>query len=328
MTKAKILMPVPLYDNVINVLDDECELIKLWLSPSPDELIAREGPHIKALATGVNVLATGTSIPITADFMARFPHLELIAHLGVGYDLIDAKWAGAHNIIVTNTPDVLTDETADTAIGLLLCTIRQLPQADRFVRAGHWQHSTFPLTGTLRHKKIGIAGLGRIGKAIAKRLEPFGVSLCYFGRHQQKDVAYPFYADLIAMARDVDILIIATPGGPDTHHLVNTEVLNALGPHGMIINIARGSIIDETALIAALKDKRIFAAGLDVFEHEPHVPSELIGLDHLVLFPHIGSASHETRAAMGQLMIDNIRAWAAGRPPITPIAETKPDNIK
>lgn len=320
--KPKVLMPVPLYDSVIAALEAEFDLIKLWQAPDAAALIAREGPQIKALATGVNVLSQGTSIPINAQFMAQFPALELIAHLGVGYDLIDAKWAGAHGIIVTNTPDVLTDETADTALGLLLCTIRQLPQADHYLRSGKWLHAPFPLTGTLRGKKIGIAGLGRIGKAIAARLIPFGVSLHYFGRTKQENVHYQFFDDLTSMAAAVDILIIATPGGAATHHLVNADVLNALGPEGIIINIARGSVIDENALIHALTHRQIFSAGLDVFEHEPHVPQALIDLEHIVLFPHIGSASHETRVAMGALMVDNLRAWGRGEPPLTWVAET------
>jgi lactate dehydrogenase-like 2-hydroxyacid dehydrogenase len=324
--KTKILMPVPLYDTVINALESEFELIKLWQSEDPDALIAREGANIKALATGVSVLAQGRSIAIDADFMARFPNLQIISHLGVGYDLIDAAWAGAHGIIVTNTPDVLTDETADTALGLLLSTVRQLPQADRYVREGKWPTAPFPLTGTLRHKKIGIAGLGRIGKAIAKRLEPLSVDIVYFGRQRQMDVSYRYYNDLKAMARDCDILIIAIPANPSTHHLVTSDVLDALGPDGMIINIARGSLIDEVALIKALEERRIFSAGLDVFEHEPHVPTALMNMEHIVLFPHIGSASHETRAAMGTLMVDNLRAWHSGKSPLTPVPETPVSN--
>jgi len=321
-SQPKVLMPVPLHDAVIAALEKEFDLIKLWQATDPDNLIAREGAEIRALATGVNVLSQGISIPINADFMARFPNLELISHLGVGYDLIDAAWAGAHNIIVTNTPDVLTDETADTALGLILCTVRQLPQADHYLRAGQWLKAPFPLTGTLKGKKIGIAGLGRIGKAIAHRLEAFGVEIAYFGRRHQNDVRYQFYDDLISMARAVDILVIATPGGAGTHHLVNADVLHALGPQGIVINIARGSVIDETALIQALREKRILSAGLDVFAHEPHVPDELIALKHVVLFPHIGSASHETRAAMGALMVNNLRAWKKGERPLTPVAET------
>jgi lactate dehydrogenase-like 2-hydroxyacid dehydrogenase len=225
---------------------------------------------------------------------------------------------------VTNTPDVLSDEVADTCLGLLLMTVRELPQAERWLREGHWVgKGNYPLThGTLRGRTVGILALGRIGKAIAKRCEAFGLEIAYHGRRRQEDVPYRYYDSLVGMARDVDILISVAPGGPETYHVVDAEVLAALGPQGTFINIGRGSVVDEGALVQALKNRTIMAAGLDVFENEPHVPAELIALDNAVLLPHVGSGSHHTRRLMGQLVVDNIASWFAGKGPLTPVAET------
>ena len=263
-----------------------------------------------------------TSNKVDGDFMSRFPKLEQISSFGVGYDHIDAKWAGAHGIVVTNTPDVLNEEVADTALGLLLCTVREFPQGDRYVRAGKWPQAQYPLAkATLRDRTVGMVGMGRIGKAIARRLEAFGVPVVYHSRNPQ-DVTYKYYPKLIDMARDVDTLMIIVPGGPATQNLVNAEVLKALGPRGIVINMARGSVVDEPALIEALKNKTIYSAGLDVFAKEPEVPKELLEMDHVVLLPHLGSSTEVTRAAMDQLLVDNILAWLAGKPPLTPVPET------
>ena len=228
----------------------------------------------------------------------------------------------SRGIIVTHTPEVLNEEVADTCLGLVLNAVRQLPQSEHFLRDGKWLKGNFPLSGTLREKTAGIAGLGRIGKAIAKRLEAFGVTIVYYGRTAQKDVAYRHYGSLSEMARDVDILISVLPGGNDTFHIINADVLKALGPEGVLINIGRGTVVDEQALIAALKNKTIATAGLDVFEDEPRVPAELIAMDHVVLFPHVGSASVHTRNAMGQLVIDNLVDFFAGKGPRSPVPET------
>jgi lactate dehydrogenase-like 2-hydroxyacid dehydrogenase len=218
---------------------------------------------------------------------------------------------------------VLDEEVADTALGLLLCTVRQLPQADRFVRAGKWPNENFPHSrATLRDRTVGIVGLGRIGKAIARRLDAFGVPVVYHGRNAQAGVAYRYYPDLIAMARDVEVLLVMTPGGVGTKHLINAGVLEALGPDGILINMARGSVVDEAALIDALQQKKIYSAGLDVFADEPNVPRALIEMEQVVLLPHVGSASVHTRRAMDQLVVDNLLAWGAGKPPLTPVAET------
>jgi lactate dehydrogenase-like 2-hydroxyacid dehydrogenase len=261
--------------------------------------------------------------PIDEALLARLPNLEIIASFGVGYDHIDAVAAAKRGIIVTNTPDVLNEEVADTALGLLLCTVRELPQAERHVRAGKWLERGYPLsTATLRNRTVGIVGMGRIGQAIARRLEAFGVPVVYHTRRPRPELAYRHYLNLIDMARAVDTLMVIVPGGASTQNMINAEVLDALGPDGILINMARGSVVDEPALIKALKEKRIMAAGLDVFVKEPEVPKELIAMDHVVLFPHLGSASAHTREKMDQLVVDNILAWAAGKPPLTPVQET------
>jgi lactate dehydrogenase-like 2-hydroxyacid dehydrogenase len=284
---------------------------------NPEVFIKDVGGKIRAIAIAM------THNKLDGAFMQKFPKLEQISSFGVGYDHIDAKWAGEHGIIVTNTPDVLNEEVADTALGLLLCTVREFPQAERYLRAGKWPGGHYPLTkSTLRGRTVGMVGMGRIGRAIARRLDAFGVKVVYHSRSQQHGVTYKHYPKLLDMAGDVDTLMIIVPGGPSTQNMINAEVLKALGPNGVVINMARGSVIDEPALIEALKNKTIYSAGLDVFAKEPHVPKELLEMDHVVLFPHLGSASEATRAAMDMLVVDNILAWAAGKPPLTPVAET------
>jgi lactate dehydrogenase-like 2-hydroxyacid dehydrogenase len=253
--------------------------------------------------------------------MEKMPKLEIVSNMGVGYDSVDARWAGEHGVVVTNTPGVLDEEVADTTIGLLIAAVRQLPQSERYLRAGKWLEKAFPLSPTLRGRTIGIVGMGRIGKAIAKRVEAMGLKLVYHSR-RHADVPYKHYPDLLSMARDADVLIVIVPGGPETKHMINREVLEALGPDGVLINVARGSVVDEPALIAALRDKKILSAGLDVFADEPRVPKELVEMDHVVLLPHVGSASVATRRAMGQLVVDNLKSWAEGKPPLTPVPET------
>jgi len=281
---------------------------------------------IKSISDKVRAVAIAyTANRLDAAFMQKLPKLEQISSFGVGYDHIDAKWAGEHGIVVTNTPEVLNEEVADTALGLLLCTVREFPQWERYLRAGKWPQAHYPLTkATLRNRTVGMVGMGRIGKAIAKRLDAFGVPVVYHSRNPQAGMEYKYYPKLVDMARDVDTLMVIVPGGPATANLINAEVLKALGPNGILINMARGSVVDEPALIAALKDRTIYSAGLDVFAKEPQVPKELIEMDHVVLFPHLGSSTEVTRAAMDQLVVDNILAWAAGKPPLTPVPETPP----
>ena len=322
MALDDVLMPVPLPPLVQQGLAASFRLVKLWEEADPEAVLARLAPGLRFIATGVPILAEGMSRPIDAAYLARFPKLELVANLGVGYDNIDAAAAARRGIIVTNTPDVLTEETADTAFGLLLATVRQIPQADRYLREGRWLERAFPLTASLRGRTMGILGLGRIGKAIARRAEAFGVKVVYHGRRKQPDVAWPWFERLIDMAKACDILMVATPGGPQTVRLVDRTVLDALGPDGILINIARGPVVDEGALIAALRDGRILSAGLDVFEQEPKVPAELVVMSHTVLLPHVGSATHATRDAMSQLVVENVVSFAAGRGPVTPVEET------
>lgn len=301
---------------LINGLEPKVNLHDYLGAKDKDALVASIADKVRAIAIAY------TANKVDAAFMQKFPKLEQISSFGVGYDHIDAKWAGEHGIIVTNTPEVLNEEVADTALGLLLCTVREFPQADRYVRAGKWPKAQYPLSkATLRNRKVGIVGMGRIGKAIAKRIDAFGVPVVYHSRNPQS-VDYQYYPNLIDMARDVDTLMIIVPGGPATKNLINAEVLKALGPNGIVINMARGSVIDEPALIEALKNKTIYSAGLDVFVNEPDVPKELLEMDNIVLFPHLGSSTEVTRAAMDQLVVDNILAWAAGKAPLTPVPET------
>jgi lactate dehydrogenase-like 2-hydroxyacid dehydrogenase len=284
---------------------------------NPEAMIREVGPRVRA------AVVTGAPAAVTGSMMTRLPKLELVASFGVGYDNVDTAYAAAHGITVTNTPDVLTEEVADTTLGLLLCTVREFPQAERYLRAGKWMAAQYPLThATLRNRTIGIVGLGRIGKAIARRLDAFLVPVVYHSRNPQPDVPYRHYPNLVEMARDVDTLIVITPGGAATKNLISTDVLDALGPEGIVINMARGTVVDDDALIRALKERRIYSAGLDVFLNEPEVPKEYLEMDHVVLFPHLGSATVYTRTKMEELVVDNVAAWANGRPPVTPVPET------
>ncbi len=317
--KLDVLMVGPVMPLIEQGIGRAFTLHKFWDAPDREALIAKLAPGLRAMAAG-----GGKHEPMSADFLGRFPKLEIISSFGVGYDHVDAKWAAARGIVVTNTPDVLTEEVADTALGLLLCTVRELPQAERYLRAGKWLEGDYPLTrATLRDRTIGIIGLGRIGKAIARRLDAFHVPVVYHGRNPQPGVPYRHYADLIEMAREVDVLMVVTPGGPATKNLIDAKVLEALGPDGILINMSRGSVVDEPALIAALKTGKILSAGLDVFANEPQVPPELMEMENVVLFPHVGSASIYTRDAMGQLAVDNLLSWAAGKGALTPVPESR-----
>ncbi|MBM3083096.1 2-hydroxyacid dehydrogenase [Chelatococcus daeguensis] len=315
MSKPDILLVRPIMPLIEDGLTQHFTLHKLAQVADEAAFFREVGPRIRGVAAGGAGKADRALIE-------KLPALEIIANFGVGYDGIDVKAAAERGVIVTNTPDVLTDEVADLALGLLLATVRQIPQVDRYLRAGKWLEKPYPLTATLRERKVGILGLGRIGKAIAERCAAFGLDIAYHGRSRQADVPYRYYDNLLAMARDVDVLMVVAPGGTATHHIVNAEVLEALGPDGILINVGRGSVVDEKALIAALRDRKILSAGLDVFEDEPRVPAELIAMDHVVLLPHVGSASVYTRNAMGQLVVDNLVSWFEGKGPKTPVAET------
>jgi len=315
MQPLDVLMPVEGMGLIGEMIATRLPLHRLWLEPNPDLWLAEWAPRVRAIALAGHFRADEA-------FMRQFPSLEIISSFGVGYDHIDGKAAARLGIIATNTPGVLDDEVADTALGLLLMTVRQLPQAERHLRAGNWLKGAYPLTPSLRGRTVGIVGLGRIGKAIAKRVAAFGLEVVYHGRNPQPGVAYRYYPSLVDMAKAADVLVIVAPGGPSTRNIVNAEVLEALGQDGVLINIARGSLVDEAALIDALKHGKILAAGLDVYENEPNVPAELIALDNAVLLPHVGSASVRTRRAMAECVVENLFAWADGKPPLTPVPET------
>jgi lactate dehydrogenase-like 2-hydroxyacid dehydrogenase len=317
--KPEVLLVGPSKPVLAKGLEPTFTVHRLIEAEDREALLNRIADRVRALAV------TYSNQKIDADFMQRFPRLEFVSSFGVGYDHVDVKWAGGHGIIVTNTPDVLNEEVADTTLGLLLCTVREFPQGDRFLRAGKWEQGAYPLSpASLRDRSVGIVGMGRIGQAIARRLEAFRVPIVYHSRRPQAGVPYKHYPVLVDMAREVDILVIIVPGGAETRNMINAEVLEALGPNGIVINMARGSVVDEPALVAALRDKKIFAAGLDVFANEPKVPQELIDMDNVVLFPHLGSASIYTRTAMDKLVLDNLLSWASGKGPITPVPETPP----
>jgi lactate dehydrogenase-like 2-hydroxyacid dehydrogenase len=315
--KTQVLLIGPPRPVIFNGLSPVFDLVKLSDVKDHDKFFAQTAPRLRAICCAV------TSERVDGDFMARFPTLEIVSSFGVGYDHVDARWAGAHGITVTNTPDVLTEEVADTALGLLLCTVREFPQAERYLRAGRWTGGDYQLSkASLRDRTVGLVGMGRIGQAIARRLVAMQVPVVYHARRPAADVPYRRVPNLVDMAREVDILLVITPGGAATRHLIDAKVLEALGPGGILVNMSRGSVVDEVALIKALRDKTILSAGLDVYQREPEVPQELIAMDHVVLFPHLGSASVATRARMDQLVVDNLLAWAAGKPPLTPVAET------
>jgi lactate dehydrogenase-like 2-hydroxyacid dehydrogenase len=260
---------------------------------------------------GVGITAAATFRGMSNEVMEALPDLKVISSFGVGYDSIDANAAAQRGILVGNTPNVLNDEVADTTIMLWLAASRRLVQADAWARSGQWeQEGNFPLTSSVRGRTVGILGLGRIGQTIASMVQLFDAKVVYHAR-SEKDVPYTYFDDLVEMARATDVLIVITPGGPSTKHLVSAPVLDALGPAGILINVARGSVVDEQALIKALEEGRLGGAGLDVFEAEPHIPQALKAMDNVVLAPHIGSATVETREAMGALVCENLEQWLA-----------------
>ena len=294
----------------------EFDIHPFWREVDPDAFLKEHGAEFTGLVTG-----SLTGVP--AAVMGALPNLQVISNYGVGYEKIDLILAQRRGIVVGTTPDVLTDCVADMAFGLLLDVARNMSAADRFVRRGEWKLGSFyPLTTRVFGKRLGILGLGRIGRAIAKRSSGFEMEVHYHARQPVKDEAanaWTYETYLPALAEWADFLVIACSGGPATRHLVSEEVLSALGPSGIIVNIARGSVIDEKALVSALVEKRIAGAGLDVFEFEPHVPVELLSMPNVVLAPHMGSGTRETRLAMGKLMVDNLRHWYNEGMLLTPV---------
>ena len=316
MASFEVLMPLSGMPEIAERLERRMTLHKLWEAADREATLAKIAPNVRA------VVSTWATARVDAELMRRLPKLEIVAGFGVGYDHIDAAWAGQHGIVVTHTPGVLDEDVADIAIALTLAATRRLPQAERHLRQGRWPNGAFPLTASLHGRVMGVLGLGRVGKAIARRAEAFGLNIAYHGRHKQDGVAYPYYPTPLALAEACDILMVAAPGGPQTRHVVDAHVLAALGRDGVLVNIARGSLVDEAALIAALRDGVILAAGLDVYEREPSVPAELIALDNVALLPHVGSATRHSRTAMANLVVDNLLSWVDGEGPLTPTPET------
>lgn len=314
--KIDLLVYGPSKALVENGFSDQFILHKYEMLPDLERVPAGVAEKVRGIAV------TG-QVPVNSAVLSKFPNVQIVSSFGVGYDHIDAKYAAEHNIVVANTPDVLTEEVADVALGLFIATAREFIKADKYVRSGLWLTQGYPLTvGSLRDRKVGMVGMGRIGQAIARRLDASLVPVVYHSRNPAAGISYQHYPNLVEMAKAVDTLIVITPGGPSTANIVNAEVMQALGPRGIIVNVARGSVIDEPALIQALKSGTILAAGLDVFAQEPKVPDELKALQNVVLLPHVGSASVVTRNAMDQMVVDNLKLWFSGKPILTPIPET------
>jgi len=313
MNRPEVLEMVEVHPGTTAELEEAYVVHKLWLAGDRDAFVAKVAPEVRGIAT--NGIAGTKGIAL-----ADFPKLEIVSVHGVGVDAVDLATARVRGVHVTNTPDVLTEGVAELGMALLLDVARSLTRNDRYLRAGRWpKEGDPPLACSLAGRKLGILGLGRIGRRIAELASAFGMQIAYGGRSPKSDVDYPFYDDPVKLAGAVDCLMVSCVGGPTTAGLVSRQVIEALGPEGWLINIARGSVVDEDALVDALVGGRLGAAGLDVFAREPQVPSALIGLDNVVLQPHQGSASEETRAAMGRLMLDNMAAHFAGRPLLTPV---------
>jgi len=272
-----------------------------------------------AIAPRIRAIAASGESKVPRELIAQLPALEIVSVFGVGYDGIDVAAARERGIAVTHTPNVLNDEVADLAMALVLAVSRRLVEADRYVRTGAWAKGPMPLARKVSGARMGIVGLGRIGNAIARRAEAFGMSIAYTARAEKADAPYPYFATAEALAREVDFLVVITPGGAATRKLIDAKVLAALGKKGYLVNVARGSVVDEPALVEALRAGTIAGAGLDVFENEPNVPAELLALDNVVLTPHVGSATWQTRQAMADLSFGNLQAHFAGKPLLSPV---------
>lgn len=319
MSPPDVLIVAPQHPVLMEALEREYRTHSLWLQEDPTEFLRTKGREIRALVTSFAHGADSTLIN-------ALPNLEIIASYGVGIDRVDLAAVRARELVLTNTPDI-NEPVADTAMALLLATTRRVCEADRFVRAGQWGKSPFPFGVGLAGKTCGIVGLGRIGRSVAKRAEAFGLNISYYGPHHKPDVPYHYYDDLHAMAEASDFLILALPGGGDTRNIIDARILSALGPEGFLINVARGSVVDEPALIQALQAGQIAGAGLDVFETEPLTHSPLIDMDNVVLLPHIASATVETRTEMCHVVMANLKAHFEGRPVLNPVMDMPRDKI-
>jgi lactate dehydrogenase-like 2-hydroxyacid dehydrogenase len=312
MTKPEILMmgPYPAWD--LEDLESCYTVHKLWETSDRTAFLSEVGGNIRAIATRGEIGAS-------ADLMNALPKLEIVSCYGVGTDAIDLSHAKASGIRVTNTPNVLTADVADIGVGLLLAVARQIPQADRYVRDGRWRNANMHLVTRVHGKTIGIVGMGRIGVEVAKRLAAFDCPIAYFDVNQRSDLPYTFVPDLLALAEQSEFLIVTLAGGASTHKIINDDVLQALGRDGILINISRGSTVDEVALLDALERKVIKGAGLDVFWNEPNIDERFLTLENVILQPHHASGTVETRQAMGKLVRDNLAAHFAQQPLLTPV---------
>ncbi len=312
--KKTILALGTLLPAEMDELEKHYDLIRLWKESDPETSIKTHKNDIVA------ILSSYAGMPVTRRILEALPNVSMIGHFGMGVDSIDLPAAKERQIEISNTPAILAPDTADIALSLMLAVSRRIVEADMYVRVGKWQNGAFPLATSMTGKRVGIVGMGHIGKAIAKRCAGFDMEISYHGPREKSDVSYQFYADLRQMAENSDFLVLACPGGPETKHLVNAKILKALGPKGFLVNIARGSVVNTDDLLVALSNREIAGAGLDVYETEPNIPQALISMDNVVLLPHIGSATAETRAQMGRLVISNILAHFEGQPLLTPVA--------
>ncbi|WP_238993437.1 2-hydroxyacid dehydrogenase [Nocardioides caldifontis] len=294
-------------------LDTTYGAVELPTDDDVSEALATHGP-------GARVLVVSYGHPVGRPFLEALPDLEAVVNFGVGYDNIDVAAAHERGIVVGNTPDVLNDSVAELTVGLLLDVLRRMSAGDRYVRAGRWESGVaFPLARQLAGRRVGIVGMGRIGAAVARRLEPFGCEIGYHNRREVDASPYRFFDSALALAETSDALVVLAPATPETRHLVDADVLSALGPDGVLVNVARGSLVDECALLEALRAGTIAGAGLDVYADEPRVPSELWERDDVVLLPHVGSATREAREAMAGLVLDNVEAFLASGSLVTPV---------
>jgi hydroxypyruvate reductase len=309
--KPDIIVVGKLYPKTQETLEREFSCHRMYEAADKEAFLKEMAPRARGLAT---FASSGAN----AELMDLLPKLEIISNFGVGVDAIDVAAAKQRRIIVTNTPDVLNACVADTAMALILNALRRYPQAEGYLRAGKWAGAPFPLTTSLGGKTLGILGMGRIGEAIAQRAQAFGMKIRYHNRSRKK-VDFPYDADAVTLAKNSDVLLVATPGGPETAKLVNARVLDALGAQGYVVNIARGSVLDEPVVLQYLKAGKIAGAGLDVFDNEPKIDPEWFAIPNAVVFPHVASATVETRTAMGELQIENLRLHFAGKPVKTPV---------
>ncbi|KAJ8553341.1 hypothetical protein K7X08_024019 [Anisodus acutangulus] len=312
MESIGVLMACPMSSYLEQELDKRFKLFRFWNFPQKNEFLNQNANSIRAVVG--NAFAGADT-----ELIDSLPKLEIISSFSVGLDKIDLNKCKEKGIRVTNTPDVLTEDVADLALGLMLTVLRRICECDRYVRKGLWKSGDFKLTSKFSGKSVGIIGLGRIGLAIAKRAEAFGCPISYHSRSEKPNTNYKYYSSLVELASNCQILVVACALTPETRHIVNREVMEALGPKGILINIGRGPHVDEKELVSALLEGRLGGAGLDVFENEPEVPEQLFGLENVVLLPHVGSGTEETRKAMADLVLGNLEAHFLNKPLLTPV---------